>query len=152
MANIIYRDTNGTKSTLLPKASFGYDDYAAGGDEGRVYIGTENEGNIPLARKDEVDKNTLVNGTESYVRYDKALSVLDIVGMQYTDGNLSAVVYVGDDNSTVYFRDVLDYDNDGDLNTVKHFYETPDLVTQSGTTTLTYDANKNLLTASYTEV
>ena len=52
---ILKRDTNGIKG-LLNKAEFGYDDYPAGGDEGRVYIGTGTE-NIPLATKGEVDTN-----------------------------------------------------------------------------------------------
>lgn len=46
-------DTNGTKP-LLGKGELGYDDYAAGGDTGRVYVGTGTE-NIPVAKKIEVD-------------------------------------------------------------------------------------------------
>lgn len=53
MATITKRDTDGVRG-LLPKAEFGYDDYPAGGDAGRVYIGTGTE-DIPLAKKAEVD-------------------------------------------------------------------------------------------------
>lgn len=46
-------DTNGNKP-LLGKGELGYDDYTAGGDTGRVYVGTGTE-NIPVAKKIEVD-------------------------------------------------------------------------------------------------
>ena len=46
-------DTNGNKP-LLSKGELGYDDYTAGGDTGRVYVGTGTE-NIPVAKKAEVD-------------------------------------------------------------------------------------------------
>ena len=46
-------DTQGTKP-LLGKGELGYDDYTAGGDVGRVYVGTGTE-NIPIAKKTEVD-------------------------------------------------------------------------------------------------
>ena len=45
-------DTNGTKP-LLGKGELGYDDYTAGGDTGRVYVGNGSE-NIPQAKKSEV--------------------------------------------------------------------------------------------------
>lgn len=48
-------DTQGTKP-LLGKGELGYDDYAAGGDTGRVYIGTGTE-NISLAKKSEIDSH-----------------------------------------------------------------------------------------------
>lgn len=46
------QDTNGTKP-LLGKGELGYDDYTAGGDAGRVYVGNGAE-NIPQAKKAEV--------------------------------------------------------------------------------------------------
>lgn len=49
-------DTNGTKP-LLGKGELGYDDYTAGGDTGRVYVGTGTE-NIALAEKAEVETKT----------------------------------------------------------------------------------------------
>ena len=48
-------DTQGTKA-LLGKGELGYDDYTAGGDVGRVYVGTGTE-NIALAEKLEVDSH-----------------------------------------------------------------------------------------------
>lgn len=53
MALVNRQDTDGIKA-LLRKGEFGYDDYPAGGDTGRVYIGTGNK-NIPLAQKEELD-------------------------------------------------------------------------------------------------
>ena len=51
-------DTNGTKP-LLGKGELGYDDYTAGGDTGRVYVGTSAE-NIPLAKRLEANIMTKV--------------------------------------------------------------------------------------------
>ena len=51
---IIKRDTDGIKP-LLQVGELGYDNFPAGGDEGRVYVGTGNE-NVPLAKKEEVDE------------------------------------------------------------------------------------------------
>jgi hypothetical protein len=53
MSTIKYIDTDGNKNSLLPKGTFGYDDYQSGGDKGRVYIGTGEE-NLPLAKKSEL--------------------------------------------------------------------------------------------------
>ena len=50
---IKYIDTDGTKG-ILPKATLGYDDYAVGGDSGRIAVGTGAE-NIYIAKKEEVD-------------------------------------------------------------------------------------------------
>ncbi len=47
------QDLDGVKP-LLQTGEFGYDNYTAGGDSGRVYVGTGSE-NIPLAKKSEVD-------------------------------------------------------------------------------------------------
>jgi hypothetical protein len=47
-------DTNGNKG-LLAKAQLGYDGYALGGDEGRVWIGTGTE-NIALAKLSEIQE------------------------------------------------------------------------------------------------
>ena len=52
MAFIQKQDTDGTKSVLL-KGELGYDDYAAGGDAGRVYVG-DGTVNIPLVKKDDL--------------------------------------------------------------------------------------------------
>jgi hypothetical protein len=53
MARILYVDSDGVKS-VLPTGVFGYDGYVAGGDEGRVYVGTAS-GNVQLARVDETN-------------------------------------------------------------------------------------------------
>ena len=54
MSKILYIDTDGTKGSL-PAGTLGYDAYAAGGDEGRVAVGTASGTNILLSKKDEVD-------------------------------------------------------------------------------------------------
>lgn len=51
---IVRQDTNGIKP-LLQVGELGYDNFPAGGDEGRVYVGTGDE-NVPLAKKEEVDE------------------------------------------------------------------------------------------------
>ena len=52
MALINKHDTNGVKGTL-DKGEFGFDDYVAGGDQGRVYVGNGTVNNA-LAFKDEL--------------------------------------------------------------------------------------------------
>ena len=52
MSLIIKQDKNGVKP-LLQTGELGYDNYPAGGDDGRVYVGTGSE-NIPLAKKAEM--------------------------------------------------------------------------------------------------
>ena len=52
MSLITRQDTNGVKP-LLQTGELGYDNYPAGGDDGRVYVGTGSE-NIPLAKKAEM--------------------------------------------------------------------------------------------------
>ena len=51
---IVKQDSNGVKP-LLQTGELGYDNYPAGGDAGRVFVGTGAE-NIPLAKKEEVDE------------------------------------------------------------------------------------------------
>lgn len=53
MSKITRQDTNGVKP-LLATGELGYDNYSAGGDAGRVYVGTGSE-NIAQAKKSEVD-------------------------------------------------------------------------------------------------
>ena len=66
MAFIQKQDSDGTKATLL-KGELGYDDYTAGGDTGRVYVGngTTNEA---LSKKAETDTLT----TNVALKADKA--------------------------------------------------------------------------------
>lgn len=52
MSLIVKRDTDGVKP-LLQTGELGYDNYPAGGDSGRVYVGTGSV-NIPLAKKAEM--------------------------------------------------------------------------------------------------
>ena len=52
MSKITRQDSNGVKP-LLGTGELGYDNYPAGGDAGRVFVGTGTE-NIPLAKKEEV--------------------------------------------------------------------------------------------------
>ena len=99
------------------------------------------------ARLDKVEN---ITGTVSENRYDKKLAVLDVLDMDYTSGNLDYVVYEGDDGLTTYYRDVMEYTS-GNMTSVKHYYGTVDLSAASGVTTLTYDVNDNLITATYTE-
>ena len=54
MSKILYVDTDGTKGSL-PAGTLGYDAYAAGGDEGRVAVGTASGTDMLLSKKDEVD-------------------------------------------------------------------------------------------------
>lgn len=49
---IVRQDTNGIKP-LLQTGELGYDNYPAGGDVGRVYVGTGTE-NIQLAKKADI--------------------------------------------------------------------------------------------------
>ena len=70
MSLITRQDTNGVKP-LLQTGEFGYDNYPAGGDSGRVYVGTGSE-NIPLAKKSEVDA-LVNNNSEAAIAYAIAL-------------------------------------------------------------------------------
>ena len=65
---IVKQDLNGVKP-LLQTGEFGYDNYPAGGDSGRVYVGTGSE-NIPLAKKSEVDA---LDNSEAAIAYAIAL-------------------------------------------------------------------------------
>ena len=93
MAFIQKQDTNGTKATLL-RGELGYDDYAAGGDTGRVYVGngTTNEAlakDAEVARKanpvftglltEEVSVSTLTLGATSSVQTYTATANFTIV-------------------------------------------------------------------------
>ena len=68
MSLITRQDKNGVKP-LLQTGEFGYDNYPAGGDSGRVYVGTGTE-NIPLAKKSEVDA---LDNSDAAIAYAIAL-------------------------------------------------------------------------------
>ena len=86
-------DTDGTKGTL-EKSEFGYDDYATGGDAGRVYVGTGTE-NKALAFKEEVDAKLDNTANISVGMSGNILSITDIQG-NVTDIDLS--IYLDDTN------------------------------------------------------
>ena len=111
-----------------------------------AYTQTEKDkvANIP-------DNTDLVLGTATLTRFDKILGSMDIIDMEYLNGDLVTVRYTGDDDTSVFYRDVLEY-TAGDLTTVKHYCNTANLVTENGLTTLVYDIYKNLISSSYTEV
>ena len=105
-----------------------------------------------LAKVANIPDNTdLILGTTTLTRFDKILGSMNIVDMEYTSGDLVTVRYEGDNDTNVFYRDVLAYVT-GDLVTVKHYCNTDDLVTESGLTTLAYDVDKNLVSSTYTEV
>ena len=80
MAFINKHDTNGTKG-LLSKGELGYDDYSAGGDTGRVYVGTGTE-NIALAERLEANMMTKAqfNALAEERRMNRAGSGFDSFG------------------------------------------------------------------------
>lgn len=77
-------DTNGTKP-LLGKGELGYDDYSAGGDTGRVYVGTSTE-NIALAKR--LESNTMTksqfNALAEERKANRAGSGFDEFGKHYS--------------------------------------------------------------------
>jgi len=183
MPTIRLHDTNGTKS-VLDKGDLGYDDYADGGDAGRVWVGNGEE-NKALAFSDEVTANSTFDrdrvnhtGTQPIttvvedadykimtaaerikvaelvlLRNNAKLALLDISGTSYSaDGDLLEVVYVGDNDTDMYYRDNMTYNEDGDLVTVKHYYGTIEHTDDSwnGKTEITY-SNGDIDTTSYTE-
>lgn len=76
----------------------------------------------------------LLTGTTSEERYDKINASLDIIYLDKTSGKLDYVQYAGDDDATIYYRDVMIRDGATDLIRVDHFYGTANLVTASGQT------------------
>jgi hypothetical protein len=149
MSKIVKHDTDGTKG-VLAKGELGYDDYPAGGDAGRVYVG-DGTNSIAQAKLSELEEVQEVLGTGSDVRYDKKLSSLDVIEMVYDgNSNLTATRYAGDNDTDMFFRDVLSYTGD-DLTEVKHYFGTANLTTENASTVLTY-SNGSLATAEYSEV
>lgn len=98
-----------------------------------------------------VEKSTAVTGTSTLVRYDKLLGNLDVIQMVYTDGDLTTVRYFGDNNTDSFYRDVLVYSS-GNFTSIKHYYDKPDLSTESAATALVYDVDNNLISTQYTEL
>lgn len=108
-------------------------------------------GGLPMATEAEVTKNTAVAGTDTLLRYDKQLANRDIVATEYDgESNLVVVRYTDDNDTDMYYRDVLEYGVDG-LSVVKHYFGKTDLVTESAKTELFY-TNSALTSTQYTEV
>lgn len=87
MGKILKRDTNGVKG-LLETGEFGYDNYPAGGDAGRVYVGTGTE-NLALAKKTEVDAK--LDATANAVTATKLKTARTINGVAF-DGSANITV------------------------------------------------------------
>lgn len=69
-------DINGVKP-LLGKGELGYDDYSAGGDSGRIYVGTGTV-NIPQAKKAELDAHIVrVDNPHSVTKAQVGLGNVD---------------------------------------------------------------------------
>ena len=138
---ITTRDTDGVKGRVLAKGEFGYDDYSAGDDIGRVSIGTGSE-DIPFAQYREVVAINDDIASVNLLRADKYLASQQPFSMIYADGKLTKVQY---NASTDVEYEVLGY-TDGKLTTVEHYLDS----TIKGTTTLSYTDGK-LVSAIFME-
>ncbi len=100
----------------------------------------------------QVKLNTKVVGTAMLDRHDKQLGSRDVIQMVYnSDDKLEVVRYSDDDDSNLYFRDVMSYNTGGKLIKVEHYNGRGDLTTTDGTTTLNYNSADKLVSTSYTE-
>lgn len=128
MALINKQDTNGSKG-VLAKGELGYDDYASGGDAGRVYVG-DGSSNIALAKKSELEANTWRGISDSVSSTDTGTSASSkAVKTAYDKANH------GHPYNTVIGTDT-------DLNTsgstiIDNIYVTDGVITSMGTRTLT---------------
>ena len=124
------------------------------GQVGLGNVDNTSDVNKPIsdATKVYVDKVRLATGTDDQNRFDKILwssNKLDII--RNDDNKVITIRYENDIADTgPYFRDTLSYREDLKLIEVKHWYNTSDLVTESGKTTLTYTGSE-LATVVYTE-
>ena len=100
---ILKKDTDGNKG-LLDKAEFGFDDYTAGGDVGRVYIGTGSS-NIALATKEEVDSKLPATVTTDLTLNANTLTYTNTQG---TSTNIDLSLYLDDTNLARLVNGVLD--------------------------------------------
>lgn len=115
MSLITRQDKNGVKP-LLQTGELGYDNYPAGGDSGRVYVGTGSM-NIPLAKKVEILAVEGVVAGANLARADKYLASQNIANMVYTDDDLTKIQYI---NATDVDYEVFSY-SDGDLSGIAHY-------------------------------
>ena len=100
----------------MPFRYFGLDNCPAGGDIGRVYIGTGSE-NIPLAKKADVLAIDAKLADANLTRADKYLAAQNIANMSYTDGDLTKIQYK---NATDVDYEVFSYSG-GDLSGIAHY-------------------------------
>jgi len=139
-----------------PTGSLESDNVQAGLEELQGDIDTLNaddttEGSVAKLVKDGTARNKKALGTTTNVRHDKVLGSTNVIEMVYDGDTLTTVRYTGDDADTpIYYRDVLEYNDDNVLINVKHFNGTADLDTESGKTELGYTDGK-LTTSTYTE-
>ena len=84
-------DTNGVKP-LLGKGELGYDDYTAGGDTGRVYVGTGST-NIGLGTKSEVDTKVakVTSIDNAIVRFNGTTGDVQNSGVTIDDAGVMSV-------------------------------------------------------------
>lgn len=99
-----------------------------------------------------IDNLEAIDNAVTQSRYDKRLASLDIIATVFnvTTGSLETIRYSGDDDATIYYRDIMSYDIDGNLIEVKHFYGTLSTAIPSATTTITY-VDGSFSTVIYTE-
>jgi len=149
---IVNKNTNGTRTRYMGERELMQELTPASENYGKVVVGTDGtgEGELILANDADVLEVQSVLGTGSNVRYDKKLGSLDVIDRVFVNGDLTSIIYTGDNDTDMYYRDVLVYTN-GDLTAVKHFYSTIDLVTVSATTTFSY-TNNEITSTTYTEV
>ncbi len=115
MSLIIKRDSDGVKP-LLQTGELGYDNYPAGGDSGRVYVGTGSM-NIPLAKQVEILAVEGVVAGANLTRADKYLASQNIAKMVYANGDLIKIQYR---NATDVDYEVFSYIG-GDLSGIAHY-------------------------------
>lgn len=94
MAQIRKIDTDGNKG-LLAQGEFGYDGHTAGGDEGRVHVGT-GTANIALATKTEVE--AAANVPETVTSLGLNANVLTYTDETGTSTTIDLALYLDDSN------------------------------------------------------
>lgn len=139
MSIIVKQDTNGVKP-LLQVGELGYDNFLAGGDAGRVYVGTGTE-NIALASRQEVQE---VFDDTNLLRADKYLAAQDVANMEYNAASKPTKVQYN--SSTDIDYEVFTYNENNKLINVAHYVDG----ILKGNTVLSY-SNGKLVSAPFTE-
>jgi hypothetical protein len=150
---IVVQNTSGTNTGDQDAVDVPFNNVASGLTATEVQSAIDEvEGRVDTAEA-SISNLEAIDNASAQSRYDKRLASLDIIATTFngTTGSLEIIRYTGDDDATVYYRDELSYDVNGNLTTVKHFYNTADLITQSATTSITYVAD-SFNTVTYTEV